>query len=168
MRTHRNKRAGAGLSRRQRIAYLRGRLLERRRKFLEALRAELRVTAETATWLPSDSGDLASSNEAQDTSRKIGAIESASLDQVDSALRKLEDGTYGTCEHCGARIPASRLRALPFASLCLMCKVAEERAERAEEESSEDGEAEGDIFADGFYGSDLPEPVATMRGRRVG
>ena len=46
----------------------------------------------------------------------------ASLEQVERALAKLEDGTYGICENCGARIDRARLEALPHAVRCLSCQ----------------------------------------------
>ena len=49
------------------------------------------------------------------------------LDQSTHALQRLENGTYGLCESCGALIPAPRLRAFPRATLCIACKQAEER-----------------------------------------
>jgi DnaK suppressor protein len=49
------------------------------------------------------------------------------LDQVDRALAKVEGGTYGVCENCGKSIEAARLKALPYASLCISCKRLEER-----------------------------------------
>ncbi len=41
---------------------------------------------------------------------------------LDTALRRLDDGEYGLCEDCGAKIGAGRLRALPFAKRCLSCQ----------------------------------------------
>lgn len=41
------------------------------------------------------------------------------LEQVDAALRRIEDGSYGTCEACGKPIAAERLRAVPWAALCI-------------------------------------------------
>ena len=49
------------------------------------------------------------------------------IDQIDRALGRIADGGYGTCERCGNPIDASRLKALPHASLCLDCKRREER-----------------------------------------
>ena len=43
----------------------------------------------------------------------------AELDELDRALRKLDDGTYGTCEACGERIPAERLETVPGARFCV-------------------------------------------------
>jgi RNA polymerase-binding protein DksA len=41
------------------------------------------------------------------------------LAEIDGALRRIEDGTYGTCTNCGGRIPEERLEALPWATLCI-------------------------------------------------
>jgi DnaK suppressor protein len=46
----------------------------------------------------------------------------ANLDDVEHALRRMEHGTYGTCENCGREIPIERLEAIPFARLCIECK----------------------------------------------
>ena len=43
-------------------------------------------------------------------------------EEVDLALAKIDQGTYGRCDHCGERIPRARLEALPAAQLCLDCK----------------------------------------------
>ena len=46
---------------------------------------------------------------------------------IDQALRKIDDGTYGKCERCGQDIPEERLDAVPYATLCVSCKQLEER-----------------------------------------
>jgi DnaK suppressor protein len=45
-------------------------------------------------------------------------------DQVEAALKRLEQGTYGECNTCGKPIPRERLEALPFADQCVSCKSA--------------------------------------------
>jgi DnaK suppressor protein len=64
-----------------------------------------------------------------DRERDLSLLENARdlLDQVQVALRKISDGTYGTCASCGKSIEAARLKALPHASLCISCKRKEER-----------------------------------------
>ena len=59
------------------------------------------------------------------------AIESsvqALLTQVEEGLARLDEGTYGICENCGRPIHPARLRAIPYAKLCIECKANEERA----------------------------------------
>jgi DnaK suppressor protein len=50
------------------------------------------------------------------------------LDQVDSALKRLDEGTYGTCARCGNTINAERLEALPYATFCITCQSEIERS----------------------------------------
>lgn len=44
------------------------------------------------------------------------------LDQVEGALVRLDQGSYGFCERCGKEIDPARLEALPYAALCLRCQ----------------------------------------------
>lgn len=43
------------------------------------------------------------------------------LDDVDAALARLDDGSYGTCRSCGREIPSARLEARPVAQTCVSC-----------------------------------------------
>ena len=43
------------------------------------------------------------------------------LDEVEAALVRVDDGTYGRCERCGAEIAAARLEARPTARTCVTC-----------------------------------------------
>jgi DnaK suppressor protein len=45
-------------------------------------------------------------------------------DDIDAALGRLDNGTYGKCERCGREIPIERLEARPTARLCVACKQA--------------------------------------------
>jgi RNA polymerase-binding protein DksA len=44
------------------------------------------------------------------------------LHEIEAALKRIEDGTYGQCTNCGKQIPAERLEALPYATLCIDCQ----------------------------------------------
>ena len=55
--------------------------------------------------------------------------ENRSLEMVEHALKRIDDGSYGTCEACGERIPKARLKAIPFTSLCVKCAAADEKGE---------------------------------------
>lgn len=54
----------------------------------------------------------------------LSAQAAAAADEIDRAIAKLHDGTYGVCEQCYSNIPRDRLRALPYAALCVQCKTA--------------------------------------------
>ena len=49
------------------------------------------------------------------------------LAQIDSALSRIEDGTFGKCTNCGKPIPEERLEARPWATLCIDCQREAER-----------------------------------------
>ena len=50
------------------------------------------------------------------------------LTAIDAALKRMDEGAYGICTNCGREIPAERLEAYPWASLCIDCKRQSERA----------------------------------------
>jgi DnaK suppressor protein len=52
----------------------------------------------------------------------LSAQASAAVEEIDDALRKIDRKSYGGCERCHQAIPKARLRALPFARLCVACK----------------------------------------------
>jgi DnaK suppressor protein len=49
------------------------------------------------------------------------------MERIDKALAKMDEGTYGLCDRCGKPIEKLRLKALPYANLCIKDKQAEER-----------------------------------------
>jgi RNA polymerase-binding transcription factor DksA len=52
----------------------------------------------------------------------IASSEHDSVVEIDEALRRLDEGTYGACEECGELIESPRLRALPFVRRCIRCQ----------------------------------------------
>ncbi|MBI4216428.1 MAG: TraR/DksA C4-type zinc finger protein [Chloroflexi bacterium] len=74
--------------------------------------------------------DSATDTSELETSLALQANLHKLLEDVDRALRKLDDGSYGTCESCGQPINPERLEAIPSAKLCISCKAQQERDER--------------------------------------
>jgi DnaK suppressor protein len=52
----------------------------------------------------------------------LSAQARAAIEEIDLAVAKIYDGTYGQCDTCGTAIPKERLKALPHAALCVKCK----------------------------------------------
>jgi DnaK suppressor protein len=91
----------------------------------DAIRGVLQTDLEMLTELARRSGD--SAQHAVESTREritsqLAEVESHELARIDKALRKMKDGTYGDCEGCGKAIPLARLRALPYATLCIACQ----------------------------------------------
>lgn len=71
--------------------------------------------------------DIASDNAEENTSLDLLSSEEKHLKQIQNALKRIEKKTYGTCTKCGKDITMKRLKAVPFAELCLNCQEKEER-----------------------------------------
>jgi RNA polymerase-binding protein DksA len=70
--------------------------------------------------------DLGTDNFEQEFTLGLIENEEEELRLINEALAKLDEGTYGLCETCGEPIPKTRLKALPFAKLCIACKEKDE------------------------------------------
>jgi DnaK suppressor protein len=70
--------------------------------------------------------DRSHSTEERSHSISVARALRSNLRDVERALAKIEAGSYGVCERCGAQIAIERLDALPWAALCIGCKQAGE------------------------------------------
>ncbi len=71
--------------------------------------------------------DVATDNFDREFSLDIASNEQQLLNRIDEALQKIKDGTYGICENCDVNIGMERLKAVPYAKLCIKCKEEEEK-----------------------------------------
>jgi DnaK suppressor protein len=69
-----------------------------------------------------EGGEGGTSNVDRELDLVLSAQARAAITEIDRALAKIDAGTYGVCEQCGQDIPQARLRALPYAALCVGCK----------------------------------------------
>ena len=74
-----------------------------------------------------DQADVGASSFERDHEMTVLAMEREKLAQIDHALSRIDDGTYGVCESCGQAVGKMRLMAFPRATLCMTCKQREER-----------------------------------------
>ncbi len=92
----------------------------------ESLRAEADLLAEERepgdVQFDEESGEGDTLAVERERDLALSAQASAAVEQIDAAIERIKDGTYGTCENCGKAIPKERLRALPYAALCVTCK----------------------------------------------
>src|SRR5688500_997452 len=79
-----------------------------------------------------DQGESSEVDIQEDIEFALIQMKSETLNKIDAALRRLEDGSYGDCFECGEEIAEARLRALPFAVRCKDCEEARESAEQRE------------------------------------
>jgi RNA polymerase-binding transcription factor DksA len=96
----------------------RRRLLELEQELVARLGKEA-DTARGARDDQSDPGDLANADELKEEYFALAQSDSAILAQVRAALRRIDDGTYGTCVVDGGPIDAKRLESVPWTPYCL-------------------------------------------------
>lgn len=71
--------------------------------------------------------DTATATLGREIDYTLGENSGEVLARIDGALKRIDEGTYGTCESCGREIATDRLEAYPWASLCIDCKREAER-----------------------------------------
>jgi DnaK suppressor protein len=111
----------------ERYAVLKQMLEDRRRDIQDRLRS-LRETLPAQVAEVKDAEEQSVQDFVQDVELALMEMKSETLGQIDEAIRRLEAGSYGTCANCGREIAEARLKALPFATLCVECQELEEEA----------------------------------------
>ena len=80
-----------------------------------------KIDSELRKPLSADFEDRATDLENQDALEGIENSEIKEIQQIEEALKRLADGTYGICTQCGADIDPKRLKAMPNATRCISC-----------------------------------------------
>lgn len=103
------------------------RLLAMRKSLLEEITEGMKEGADDVKKDIGDIYDLASSERDRELNLLLGHRDREKLAQIDEALARINEGTYGVCEECGGKIGAERMKVMPFARLCIDCKAELER-----------------------------------------
>jgi DnaK suppressor protein len=74
-----------------------------------------------------DAADVAFETAGDEMASHLAEMDSRELEQIERALGRLKQGTYGVCESCAQKIPVGRLNALPYSTLCIDCQREMER-----------------------------------------
>ncbi len=113
---------------------LRQRLLDERQRVLDAidnLHAEnpgsIGEETEELGFQDNHLGDIATATFDREMASTLEENSTHVLTEIDGALGRIENGTYGVCQRCGNSIGDERLEALPWATLCIDCKRKQER-----------------------------------------
>jgi DnaK suppressor protein len=116
----------------QKLDYFRSLLLEQRRQAAEDVRAD-RATALERDDGVRDSGDMSELDVNASTALNLGGRQAQLIEEIDQALLRIEDGTYGQCARCGKPIDEQRLKAMPSAKYDAECQAAIEAAQGIDE-----------------------------------
>jgi RNA polymerase-binding protein DksA len=112
----------------------RERLLDERKRVVDAIdniHAEnpgsLADETEESNFQDNHLGDLATATFDREMASTLEENSTHVLAEIDGALERIENGTFGICARCGNPIGSERLEALPWATLCIDCKRRQER-----------------------------------------
>lgn len=119
------------------IKELQSRLYDRRERLTETIRRRLRECDDSGGYRLPDVIDIAALASTNQVGMLVAKAELEELQQIDDALSRIDSGSYGTCKDCGDTIRKDRLKALPYATLCLKCKEIEEEYGIGEQETTE-------------------------------
>ena len=77
--------------------------------------------------MPIHMADLGTDNFEQEFTLSLMENDGTALEQIETALERIEESTFGQCEECGTKIPKTRLNAIPYTSFCVKCANSNER-----------------------------------------
>jgi DnaK suppressor protein len=104
-------------------------LMEEMRQLLEeAGKTVSEMTADTTNF--PDPTDRATQESDRTFELRIRDRERKLLSKIREALERLDNGTFGTCEMCGDEISEARLKVRPVTTLCIDCKIEQEKSEK--------------------------------------
>jgi DnaK suppressor protein len=114
------------MSRKEALSKLRQVLILRRDAMRRVLEGDLTALAE----LGIGSGDLADAaldSAHEEVTSQMAEVEGRELVQIEEALQRFHDKSYGLCVECEKPVPLARLQALPYARFCIGCQIVSEK-----------------------------------------
>lgn len=108
----------------QRLLELRARL---RNDVTSMADAALGHEGSEASSMPIHMAELGSDNFEQEFTLSLVASEEGTLEKIEAALERIENGTYATCIGCEGKIPKTRLNAIPYTPACITCAESDEQ-----------------------------------------
>ena len=116
--------------RKDRLANFKKRLIEKQRQLVDEVGKSASYGKDQEDDSIKDLGDQANTAYNREFIFELGNGDRRLLREVVTALQKLDEGSFGSCERCGEPISDKRLEALPFARYCINCQRAAEEEER--------------------------------------
>jgi DnaK suppressor protein len=114
------------------LADLQQQLLGLKTRLLEEMQLESKAEREGNKDEGLDTYDLASEERDREINFILSDRERNKVKNIDDALERMQEGSYGVCDACGLEIAEERLEAMPFTRLCRDCQQDEEREARSQ------------------------------------
>ncbi len=112
-------------------------LLKEKALLLQGISTNMKGSPTTGDPEGGDVCDIASSDRERELTLRLSERGREKLKEIEEALERIEDGSFGTCEQCGARIPKGRLKVMPFTTTCVACKSKQEKQRKLYEGASD-------------------------------
>ena len=110
------------MARNDSILGMRDILIKRRNALRKALAGDLSLLKQLNETTSGDVVDAALDSAQDEINSQLAEVESRELASIDNALERMREGSYGLCEACSTKIPMARLKALPYATMCIECQ----------------------------------------------
>ena len=104
------------------LMFFKNLLLARKEEILKSIKDTKEEGRDYSTNEVGDSVDIASNSYEREVLFELTDNERKQLSEIDAALQRIEDKTFGECADCGGKISQERLEAIPTATLCIACK----------------------------------------------
>jgi len=132
------------MKRSQLLNRLRAILVKRRDALRQALSADPDIERSNEAPGVGDVADAAQDAGYRELHAGLVEAETRELANIERAMERFQEGSYGVCERCGKHIPVTRLQALPYATLCIECQKRQESGQGQESDQGEHDSDEGD------------------------
>ncbi|MBI5345491.1 MAG: TraR/DksA family transcriptional regulator [Deltaproteobacteria bacterium] len=106
------------------------RLNEAKSRVLQEVSQKVKSESNVLKFEIGDIYDIASNERERELTLMLGDRDREKLAEIEGALDRIKESTYGECEECGEPIAENRLRALPFTRVCVECQSKYEREQR--------------------------------------
>lgn len=113
-------------------------LLEAKTKILQEVTQKVKSESDVLKFEIGDIYDIASNERERELTLMFGDRDREKLSEIEDALDRIKDNTYGECEDCGEPVAENRLRALPFTRVCVECQSKQEREQKIKGRVEED------------------------------
>ncbi len=104
---------------------------------LQGVSTKMKGSPKTGDPEGGDVCDIASSDRERELRLRLNERGREKLRAIEEALERIEEGSFGICEQCGAKIPKARLKVMPFTTSCVACKSKQEKQRKLYEGASD-------------------------------
>ena len=112
-------------------------LLKEKTVLLQGISTKMKGSPKTGDPEGGDVCDIASSDRERELRLRLSERGREKLKEIEEALERIEDGSFGLCDRCGCKIPKGRLKVMPFSTTCVACKAIQEKQRKLYEGASD-------------------------------